>query len=78
MWWASVKRKGMHMKEDWNGFVQKKVPWGRNFEEGERKGREEGIKKVAINMLLKKLDEKIVSESTGLSVQEIQKLKNNG
>jgi hypothetical protein len=29
-------------------------------------------------MLLKKLDEKIVSESTGLSVQEIQKLKNNG
>ena len=41
-----------------------------------QEGRQEGIKKVAINMLLKKLDEKIIAESTGLSIEEIERLKN--
>ena len=40
------------------------------------KGRQEGIKKVAINMLLRKLDKKIIAESTGLSIEEIERLKN--
>ena len=44
---------------------------------GIEKGKEEGVKKVAINMLLRKLDEKIISESTGLTIEEIQKLKQN-
>ena len=47
---------------------------------GIEKGREEGKlfekKQIAVNMLLKKLDEKIISESTGLSVEEIKNLKN--
>ena len=46
------------------------------IKKGKAEGYEEGIKKVAINMLLKKLDEKIISESTGLSVEEIKNLKN--
>jgi hypothetical protein len=29
-----------------------------------------------MNMLLKKLDEKIISEATGLSIEEIKNLKN--
>ena len=47
------------------------------IEKGIEKGKEEGVKKVAINMLLRKLDEKIISESTGLTIEEIQKLKQN-
>jgi predicted transposase/invertase (TIGR01784 family) len=39
-------------------------------------GIEKGIEKVALNMLLKKLDEKIISESTGLSIEAIKNLKN--
>ena len=44
--------------------------------EGIEKGRLEGIEKVASNMLLKELDEKIIVESTGLSTEEIERLKN--
>ena len=39
------------------------------------KGRIEGIEKVALNMLSKKLDEQLISESTGLSLEEIRKLE---
>jgi predicted transposase/invertase (TIGR01784 family) len=42
-------------------------------------GREEGKlfekKQIAMNMLLKKLDQKIIAESTGLTVEEIEKLR---
>ena len=53
----------------------------------EQKGKEVGIqigieegklfekKQIAMNMLLKKLDEKIIAESTGLTVEELEKLK---
>ncbi len=53
----------------------------------ERKGKEVGIqigeqrgklfekKQIAMNMLLKKLDQKIIAESTGLTVEEIEKLR---
>jgi predicted transposase/invertase (TIGR01784 family) len=47
-------------------------------EEGMEKGREEGmekgIKKVAKNLLTQKMDINLISESTGLSVEEIKKL----
>lgn len=36
---------------------------------------QKGIEKVAINMLLQKVDEKVISESTGFSVKDLQKLK---
>ena len=54
----------------------------------EQKGKEAGIqigrqegklfekRQIAMNMLLKKLDQKIIAESTGLSVEEIKNLKN--
>ena len=46
------------------------------IEKGIEKGKLFEKKQIAINMLLKKLDEKIISESTGLSIEEIKKLKN--
>ena len=46
-------------------------------EEGMEKGIEKGIEKVVLQMLSNKLDEKLISESTGLSLEEIEKLKNN-
>jgi predicted transposase/invertase (TIGR01784 family) len=44
--------------------------------EGEAKGEAEGIKKTALNMLNQKLDDKLISSVTGLSLEEILKLKN--
>ena len=58
-------------------------------EQGRFQGKEVGIqigiekriekrnKEIALNMLLKKLDEKIISESTGLSIEEVKRLKKN-
>jgi hypothetical protein len=38
-------------------------------------GIEKGIEKTAINMLKQKLDNKLISSVTGLSLEEIAKLK---
>ncbi len=46
------------------------------IEKGRQEGIERGIEKVARSMLLKKLDAKIIAESTGLSIEKIKKLKN--
>ena len=47
----------------------------------EQRGKEAGIRigleKVAANMLIKNLDEKVIAESTGLSLEEIKKLRKN-
>ena len=40
------------------------------------KGREEGIKQTAINMLKQNLDNALISSVTGLSTDEVLKLKN--
>ena len=40
-----------------------------------RKGRREGIKDVAKNMLKEKIDIKLISKLTGLSETKIKKLK---
>ena len=45
---------------------------------GEASGIEKGIKKTALNMIKQKLDDKLISSVTGLSVEEILKLKNQG
>ena len=48
---------------------------------GEQRGKEAGIQigleKAATNMLSKNLDEKVIAESTGLSLEEIKKLNRN-
>ena len=43
-------------------------------QEGKKAGIQIGLEKVAFNMLLKNLDEKIIVESTGLSLEEIKRL----
>ena len=51
------------------------------LKEGREEGREEGKliekKQIALTLLSNKLDKKLISESTGLSLEEIEKLKNN-
>ena len=46
------------------------------IEKGIEKGRQEGIKKVAVNMLTEGVNIKVVARSTGLSIEEIKRLKN--
>ena len=41
------------------------------------KGMKQREKHIALTMLSNKIDEKIVAESTGISLEEINKLKNN-
>ena len=43
---------------------------------GIEKGIEKGVEKTAINMLKQKLDDKLICSVTGLSLEEITKLKN--
>ena len=45
-------------------------------EEGVEKGREEGVMKVAINMLKQKLEDTLIKQVTGFSQDELDKLKN--
>ena len=45
-------------------------------QEGMEKGMEKGKKKIALNLLEKKAELSFISEVTGLSVKEIEKLKN--
>ena len=47
------------------------------MEKGIEKGKLFEKKEIALNLLLKKIDEKLVAESTGLSLEEIKKLKKN-
>jgi len=49
----------------------------RGIEKGEAKGREEGIKKTVINMLYQNFDIKLISELTGFSIEQIEKLKHS-
>lgn len=46
------------------------------LKKAEEKGREEGIMQTAINMLKQNLDNSLISSVTGLSTDEILKLKN--
>ena len=48
-------------------------------EEGRQEGLQQGLQqrdKVVLNMLKKKLDTSLIAEVTGLSEEEIKKLKN--
>ena len=44
-------------------------------ETGYREGKEEGIEKVAIELLKEKVDIQLISRTTGLSIEELEKLK---
>lgn len=44
---------------------------------GREEGRQEGIEKTAINMIKQNLDFKLISQVTGFSEQEVQKLKDH-
>ncbi len=45
--------------------------------EGWQKGQQEGVQKVVLNMLKSRLDTSLICKVTGLSQEEIQKLKNS-
>lgn len=46
-----------------------------NFEKGREEGIKKGIKEVAKSLLLEGVDIKVISKTTGLSIEEIEKLK---
>src|SRR5260221_14624274 len=54
---------------------EKKESRKKGFEEGTEMGRIEEAKIVALRMLSKDIDEKVISEGTELSLQQIQELK---
>ena len=47
------------------------------IEAGKKEGKEQGIKEVAKNLIKQGIDEAIISESTGLTKEEITKLKSS-
>ena len=49
----------------------------RGLEKGKEAGIQIGLEKAATNMLSKNLDEKVIAESTGLSIEEIKRLNKN-
>ncbi|MGB4439154.1 MAG: hypothetical protein WBJ13_08010, partial [Sedimentibacter sp.] len=59
--------------------VQQRAAKEEGYELGEAKGKLEGIKegtiKIAINLLTKGLEDSFISETTVLSLDEIEKLK---
>ncbi len=56
--------------------AEKAYAFDEGMEKGMQKGMEKGMQKVALNMMQKKLDISFISEITGLSEEEIKKLKN--
>lgn len=44
-------------------------------QKGREEGREEGIRKTAINLLKMGMSESVVAEGTGLTIDEIKELK---
>ncbi|MGG2085494.1 hypothetical protein ABFY59_00430 [Priestia aryabhattai] len=42
---------------------------------GEKKGKEETLKKVALGMIEKGLDDSVIVELTGFTLEEIEKLR---
>ena len=78
--WQKVERRAYHnnifQKGGYMGVREDIREEGRV--EGRMEGRMEGRQQVILNMLKKKTDISFISEVTGLSKKEIQKLKKNG
>ena len=55
----------------------KETMYEEGIEEGIEKGRQEERRDVALNLLNKGVDPKLILDSTGLSEKELEALKNN-
>ena len=62
-------------ERDWNSSMRSAKEIG--MEKGIKKGKKEGIRAVAIKMLLKEIDKEIIAEVTNLTLEEIEKIKQN-
>ena len=73
-------KKEATMSTLWEGAVklEKEESRKEGMQAGIQKGRQERDRQVILNMLKKRMDINIISEVTGLSPKEIQKLKKNG
>ena len=82
--WQKVERRAFHnnifQKGGYMGVREDIREEGRmeGRVEGRMEGRQERDRQVILNMLRKKTDISFISEVTGLSKKEIQKLKKNG
>ena len=56
--------------------AQDEFVFEQGMEKGLEKGMEKGMKTVALNMLKKQIELSMISEVTGLSIEELKKLKN--
>ena len=62
-------------ERDWNSSMRSAKEIG--MEKGIKEGKKEGIRAVAIKMLLKEIDKEIIAEVTNLTLEEIEKIKQN-
>ncbi len=62
-------------ERDWNSGMHSAEEAG--MEKGIKEGKKEGIRAVAIKMLLKEIDKEIIAEVTNLTLEEIEKIKQN-
>ena len=74
--WQKGQQEGWQkgQQEGWQKGQQE--GWQKGQQEGWQKGRAESMEVVALNMLKKGADITFVSEVTGLSIDEINELKN--
>ena len=66
-------------ERDWNSSMRsaKEIGMEKGIKEGIKKGKKEGTRAVAIKMLLKEIDKEIIAEVTNLTLEEIEKIKQN-
>ena len=65
-------------ERDWNSNMHYAEETGmeKGMKEGRKEGVKEGKKEVAIKMLRKRIDEVMIAEVTNLTLEEIEKLRN--
>ena len=66
-------------ERDWNSSMRsaKEIGMEKGIKKGKKEGKKEGIRAVAIKMLLKEIDKEIIAEVTNLTLEEIEKIKQN-
>ena len=75
---SDEEMRGIYLKEEQENWIKecfRKDGFEEGIEQGIAKGKEEGILTTAKNMINKKMDINLISELTGLSISEIEKLK---
>ena len=71
---SDEEMRGIYLKEEQENWIRQCFRKD-GFEEGLEKGKEEGILTTAKNLLKNNVDIKVISEVTGLSIEEIKNLK---